>query len=111
MTSTGLTPEDIAKYGLGGDPGFNAAKNKAVIKATIKRHDEVVKAKKKRFDEGVQERSDMIYSYIRNQAQGGLGSENKSFGEYVGKNNLIQMMGAERVRDLQDRARMLGHKV
>lgn len=101
-----LTDKDVKRYGLLGDPDFDEARNKRIIKKTIEDHDKVMKAKIKRIDEGIAERSDMLASYIRHVTNK---SSDKSFEEYVGWNNIKHLWGEARVAELKERAVIRGY--
>ena len=103
-----LTKQDVDKYGLAGDPGFNPNRNEAVIKHTIKRAEELRKQRKQQIDDGLEERSDMVYGYIRKMLDTG---KDMKIEDYAGWHNLKKLWGETRVREIQDRARMLGYKL
>lgn len=103
-----LTKEDVQKYGLGGDPGFSAARNEAVIKHTIKRTEDIYKKRRKEADEGIAERSELVYSYIRHMDDN---NKDLKIEDYAGWHNLKALWGENRLRELQDRALRLGYNI
>lgn len=101
-----LTKEDVDRYGLTGDPGFSPNRNEAVIKHTIKRAEELRKLKKQRIQEGLEERSDMVYGYIRKMLDSG---KDMKIEDYAGWHNMKKLWGETRVKEMQDRAIKLGY--
>lgn len=103
-----LTQQDVQRYGIRPDPGFSAAHNEAVIKHTIKRSKEILEERQKRINEGLEERSDLVYSYIRH-----MDNKNKDIKieDYAGWHNLKALWSESRVRDIQERASKLGYNI
>jgi hypothetical protein len=84
------------------DPDFNEEHNRDVIADTIKKTDANHKRKAKMWDEGIRERADAVYSYIRHTASGG--KSDKTIDQYLGKENMMRLLGQERLRELKMRA-------
>lgn len=99
---------DAQRFGTEGDPGFSAQWNEAVIKRSIERADEIKKQKEERIQAGLEERSDLVYSYIRKMLKSG---KDMKIEDYAGWHNLKALWGETRVRDIQERAKKLGYKV
>lgn len=106
--SKDLTQRDVQRYGILPDPDFSPAHNEAVIKHSIKRSKEIFRERQKRINEGLEERSDLVYSYIRH-----MDRHNKdiSIEDYAGWHNLKALWSESRVRDIQERALKLGYNI
>lgn len=103
-----LSRSDVKRFGLEGDPGFDASHNEAVIKQTIEKTQKVYAQKQRDIDAGLQERSELVYDYIRHSLNKNSDME---ITEYAGWETMKRLWGESRVSDLQDRARKLGYKV
>ncbi len=98
-----LTSKDVQRYGIGGDPGFSEARNRAVIDATIKKTDEIYKQKKAMAHEGIAERADLVYSYIRHLHDTG---SDMQIEDYAGWEEMKKIWGLRRITDMRERYEM-----
>jgi len=97
-----VTEKDRLRFGATPDPDFSEERNKRIIAATIKNADKNLKRKQKLFDEGLRDRADMVYSFIRHISSGG--KQDKTIEQYLGRDRMMQLMGEERVHELQQMA-------
>jgi len=101
-----ITKQDKMRFGAIPDADFSESHNRSVIAATIKNADENQKRKQKLFSEGLRDRADMVYSFIRHIVKGG--NQDKTIEKYLGKDRMMQLMGEERIREMQRMMAMQG---
>lgn len=92
-----------------GDPDFSEKQNRDVIARTIKRSEKIRAQKKKQFDDGLHERSDLIYSYIRNISSGG--NSDKTIYDYASRDLIMKLLGEEKADEIRRRAFIQGYNI
>jgi hypothetical protein len=96
---TNAEQKDYKKfYVSGGEPGFNAKRNKQVIEDSIKKADELKEKRKREYDELIGERVDAAATYLTSKKGAESG---KSIEKYFGRQTLSYLRGEGIVKELQ----------
>ena len=88
----------------GGDPGFNPARNKAIIEDTIKKYELMRERKRRDYNDKLGERVDAVATYLKSMAA----DSNKPVEKYFSKRELAHLRGKKIIQVLQGQARILG---
>ncbi len=111
MSNIQVSAEDRRRFSNkldpeGGDPDFSEKRNREIIARTIKKSEKIREKKKKKFDEGLQERSDLVYSYIRHLSDK---NSDKSIYDYASKQRIMRLLGEEKAEEIKRRAFIQGY--
>ena len=114
MTNINISAEDRHRFSnkqhIDGDPDFSEKRNREIINKTIKNSEEVRKKKKEEYRDGLLERSDLIYSYI-NHIYGAGGHSDKSLYDYAGRENVMKLLGEQKMREIMQRRFVNGQNI
>jgi len=108
MSSKHLTKSDVVRYGLDGDAGFSPERNAAEVKKSIELADKMHAVRRKKIDDGLEERSDLVYSYIRHMLNN---NKDMKIEDYAGWHKIKALWGKTRLQEMQDRALQLGYSI
>lgn len=97
MKTSDIAKEDFKFFKEGGDPGFSPERNKAVVEATIKKHEANIARKNKDYVKQIEERSDVVASYLKSR----WAQEGNPIDTYITRELMAQLRGQKRLETIR----------